>query len=244
MIIVSVKNEIESALRQLGNFERRQLPFVIAKALTATAQDAKAALRTAMPAAYDRPTPWTLNSLYVSPATKANLEARVFLKDQASGGTPAAKYLGPSIFGGQRRTKGVERLLTGMGVLPQGMAVVPASGAEIDSYGNMKRGQYTKIIKQIKTDGLTGPSIAAKKRKSKVRATYFVAVPGVSKLHPGVWERAGSSKGGGVRPVMLFIKVPAYKKQFDFFGLTEKTIRDRFSVNLSEAMAYALATSR
>src|ERR1035441_633525 len=71
----------------------RQLPFATAKALTRTAQLIKAAEVDEMRRVFDRPTPWTLNSVFITPATKDNLIARVWLKQDAAKGTPAAKYL-------------------------------------------------------------------------------------------------------------------------------------------------------
>jgi hypothetical protein len=57
----------------------------------------KRALEYEMPFAFDRPTPYTLGSLYLSPATKAIPVAKVWLKDDAGKGTPAAKYLFPRL---------------------------------------------------------------------------------------------------------------------------------------------------
>ena len=235
MIVVSVKDDIQALKKRLGAFDSRQIPFVIAKALTNTAQDAKKSLREQLPRVFDRPTPYTLNSLYVAPASKQRLEATVKLKDQAGGkGTPANKYLAPSIFGGVRNVKRVERLMSAKGILPDGMTIAPGSGAKLDSYGNLARSQYGAIISQ-----LGGQSIAATKRKRKQAARFFV--PGeTSKLTPGVWAR----EGAGIKPVVFFVSVPQYRKQFDFFGDINKTIQARFGQNLTAAMDYALATSR
>lgn len=249
MLTVSVKDNIKQALRGLANFDTRQIPFVVAKALTNTAQDAKKDLVAVMPRVFDRPTPYTLNSLYVSPARKQRLEAVVKLKDEAFKGTPASKYLAPAISGGDRNIKRVERLLTGRGILPAGMAVVPGSGAQLDQYGNISRGQYSKILSQLKanTDSYQNETAASRKRKgsrAKTQGRYFVAAPGGGKLPLGVWARFGFSKGSAIKPVLLFVDIPKYRKQFDFFGVVQNTIRQKFTDHLDEAMRYALATSR
>ena len=49
----------------------------------------------AMQLVFDRPTPYTLNSTFVSPATKTKLKAEVKLKDESAKGLPATKYLAP-----------------------------------------------------------------------------------------------------------------------------------------------------
>lgn len=247
MFTVNVDSDIKQALRRLDNFDRRQIAFVVAKALTATAKDSQEAIRDAMPRVFEKPTPYTLNGTYVKPATKMNLEATVKLKDESFKGTPANKYLGPSIFGGQRNIKRVERLLTGRGILPAGMSVVPGEGAKLDAYGNMTRGQFSKILSQLKanTDQYQNESAASRKRKSrKSAARYFAGAPAGGKLPAGVWERTSFARGSAIKPILLFVNVPSYRKQFDFFGLVNQTIRNKFDQRLREAMEYAMATSR
>jgi hypothetical protein len=247
MFSISVKDDIRSALKRLDNFDRRQIPFVIAKALTATAKDSQAAIKDAMPRVFENPTPYTLGGTYVKPANKSNLEALVKLKDESFKGTPANKYLGPSIFGGDRNIKRVERLLTGRGILPAGMAVVPGEGAKLDNYGNISRGQFSKILSQLKanTDRYQNETVASRKRKSKTsRGRYFAGAPAGGKLPQGVWERTSFARGSAIKPVLIFVNVPKYRKQFDFFGLVNQTIRNKFERNLVEAMQFAMATSR
>lgn len=247
MFTVSVDSDIKQALRLLDNFDRRQIPFVVAKALTKTAQDSQRAIKEAMPRVFENPTPYTLNGTFVKPATKQRLEATVKLKDESFKGTPANKYLGPSIFGGQRNIKRVERLLTGRGILPAGMSVVPGEGAKLDQYGNISRGQFSKILAQLKanTDRHQNESIASRKRKSrKTAARYFAGAPAGGKLPEGVWERTSFARGSAIKPILLFVNVPSYRKQFDFFGLVNSTIRTKFEQRLREAMDFAIATSR
>jgi hypothetical protein len=247
MFTVSVDSNIKQALRKLDNFDRRQMPFVIAKALTATAKDSQAAIIGALPRVFENPTPYTLNGTYVKTATKQRLEATVKLKDESFKGTPANKYLGPSIFGGQRNVKRVERLLTARGILPAGMSVVPGDAAQLDAYGNMTRGQFSKILSQLKanTDRYQNETTASRKRKSKTsRGRYFAGAPAGGKLPQGVWERTSFAKGSAIRPILIFVNVPSYRKQFDFFGLVNQTIRNKFEQRLVEAMQYAMATSR
>lgn len=247
MFTVSVKDNIKDVVRKLGAWDSSQIPFATAKALTRTAQDASKNLKQTIAHSFDRPTPYTLNSLYVSPATKQRLEATVKLKDDTSKGTPANKYLAPSIWGGQRNIKRVERLLSARGILPAGMSVVPGSGAKLDQYGNVSRGQYSKILAQLQAnnDVYQNESIASRKRKAKKSSgRYFVGQPGGGKSPAGVWERTSFSKGSAIKPVLLFVKTPSYHKQFAFFETVEKTIHNRFETNFREAMQQAIATKR
>ena len=75
--------------RHLGSFKlttalTKQGPFAMAKALTLTAIQAQTDIVQAMTQVFDRPTPYTLKSTYVIPATKDRLESLVQLKDSAA----------------------------------------------------------------------------------------------------------------------------------------------------------------
>src|SRR5262245_39031822 len=118
MIRLDVRSNIKQLTQGLTQVQREQVPFATALALTRTAQVMQAAQITEMQRVFDRPTPFTLNALFVSPATKRRLEASVYFKDFAPKGTPAGKYLRPQIMGGGRNLKRMERLLQGKGLLP------------------------------------------------------------------------------------------------------------------------------
>lgn len=65
-------------------------------------------LRDEMRVVFDRPTPYTLNSLRMVPARKDRLEARVWFKDEADGAQPASVWIAPEVYGGPRRNKPAE----------------------------------------------------------------------------------------------------------------------------------------
>ncbi|WP_321810084.1 hypothetical protein [Burkholderia sp. BCC1985] len=100
MFDISVGDDIARLRRSLTALERDQLPFATAIALTAVAKKAQAAEKDAMPEVFDRPTPFTVNSVAVKGARKSDLEARVFVKDIA------AAYLAPYEFGGDHKLLG------------------------------------------------------------------------------------------------------------------------------------------
>lgn len=250
MFSISVKDDMQRVLRQLDNFDRRQAPFVIAKALTATARDAKSDLVAILPRVFDNPTPYTMNSIYTQTATKQKLESVVGIKSQGSGGTPAAKYLQPGITGGQRRIKRIERFLTGKGILPTGMAVVPARDAQLDAYGNVRRADYGRIISRLNKQSAAATS-GRKTRRTKTGSggQLFVNIQGSSKgnnknLASGIWERTSFARGSAIKPLLLFVEIPRYRARFDFTGTVAKTVRSNFQQRLNEALQYAIATTR
>lgn len=189
----------------------KQLRFATALAITRTAVKVKEAERAELVRAIDRPTPWTLNSIYLRKATPAKLEARVWLKDDLAGsGTPATKYLLPQVEGGARSTKRFERALQAAGALPNGWQVVPGSGALRDAYGNPSRGQIIQILSQLRitlvaghTRNMSFDSAKAIRAQRRAGGRYFVVPVGrTSSISPGIYIR--DFIGRNITPVYHF----------------------------------------
>lgn len=240
----------------------KQARYATAGALTRTAQDVRAGLRREMQAVFDRPTAYTLRSLYLERATKANLEARVWLKDDY--GT-SAHYLMPQIEGGTRPQKRFEKRLVQLGAMRPGDRAVPGNGMPRDAYGNLSRGLIVKILSQVGSRGFHGDySVASNSRRSKAkRATeaYFVSTgPGgtlsyvggepvltngrTHNLARGVWVRRKFAVGSAIRPVLLFVDRAHYKPRFKFFEVAEKIVRSRFEGHFEAEMRRALQTAK
>ncbi len=66
---------------------QRQTNWAASQALTRTARHAVDELRQVMQRVFDRPTPYTLNALRVTPATRDNLTARVDFRQKFTFGT-------------------------------------------------------------------------------------------------------------------------------------------------------------
>ena len=110
----------------------KQTRFALKTALNTTATQVRDGLRSEIQRTIDRPTPYTLNSLFIRAATNQNLEATVWLKDEratSNAGTPATRYMLPHIVGGQRTLKRFERALQITGQMPKGWYAVPGAGA-------------------------------------------------------------------------------------------------------------------
>jgi hypothetical protein len=94
MLRLSVKAEVEALRPKLTQKALANLPYATARALTATARRAADGERQAIRSGFQSPTPFTVNSVAVVPATKANPTAIVGVRPIA------AKYLAPYEFGG------------------------------------------------------------------------------------------------------------------------------------------------
>ncbi len=249
MITVSVDGlpELQRALARAGN----QLPFATALALTRTAEVVKLEERNEMRRVFRSPTPYTLNSLFLKPATKSKLEAWVWVKDESYKGTPATKYLLPQIQGGGRNVKRFERLMQARGYMAVNEYVVPGQGAQLDAYGNLNRGQLQRILAQLQAsfDPLQRETATSRKRKARRRTRggrYFIGgSPGRGQhLARGVWERLTTGFGSSVRPVLLFVRQPRYAPRFKFFELAERVGNDQLPYQMGLAVDFALRTAR
>jgi len=239
MFKLSVQGDLSKAIKKLNDLERRQIPFATAKALTRTAQAVQKDLRSEMRRVFDRPTRYTLNSLRVRPATKANLTATVHFKNEA-GSDGAGGYLLPQIRGGQRAYKRFELHLQRAGILAPGFYAVPGAGSRLNASGNMSQGQITQILSGVKAhpDPYARSSKASGRRNPKPLA-YFVARPG-GHLPYGIWQRVGAA----VRPVMLFVRAPNYKVRFRFGDVAKRGAAKHFPIEFRRALNEALATAR
>ena len=77
---------LRDRLLSLDRLEREQLPFAAAFALTKTAEEIKKQLQAEMREVFDRPTRYTINSLFLEAATKDRMQARVWIKDRVQDG--------------------------------------------------------------------------------------------------------------------------------------------------------------
>lgn len=129
MFDISVRGDVRALERQLSDLAYRQMPFATAQALTSLARIVQAGEQQAMTSIFDRPTPFTINSVGVKAARKDNLQALVFVKDIA------AAYLEPYEEGGVNKLNS--------------RALLKPVNIALNQYGNMPR---TKLA-QLKAKG-------------------------------------------------------------------------------------------
>lgn len=235
--------EIAAALSRTAN---EQIPFATANALTAIAQKVKQGELTVMRQRLDRPTAFTLKSLYVKAARKTSLEARVWFKDYASKGTPAAKYMAAEVHGGGRGAKRFEKALIAKGFMQPGQFAVPGSGAPLDQYGNVPRGLFVKVLSGLKAFGQQGYDANAtnssrSKRKGNAQRYFVAEIDGTT----GIWERIKSGFGDGVKPLFVFTDSdPKYRVKLPFFKIAENIHKANYEREFTVALTHAIKTAR
>lgn len=269
---------LKEVIANMNDLAKTQVPFAAAKALTKTAQDVKEEIVKQMPSFIDRPARWTLNGLYIKPATKEKLIAEVGYKDKTSikvtttnkgQGTPAAYYMEPNVEGGKRNIKGFEKALQYHGVLPKGMYIAPGEACPLDAYGNIPHGLIMQILSYFKASerGSGSKSNITPEKKAKLlkgtkktRGFEYILSRGKGEMNiptesgglrtiqqhlpAGIYKKEGYAWGSRIRPIMMFVKEPSYKKRFPFHEIARKTMNEMLLPRFDEAMKEALLTMK
>lgn len=234
---------LADGLRELTDIERNQIPFAAMNALNETCALIETAIETEMKAVFDRPTPYTLDSLRTFYATKDKLEARVWIKDEADGAAPASRWLTPEVHGGGREDKRTETLLKARGILAEGQYVVPGKGVKLDRYGNLGRGVLQRILSGLSAQGeRTSNSSDSKRSVAKGnRKGFFLMRRGSKAIAIG--QRTGRPRDK-VQIALAFVGKPGYSKLLDFDGIAQRVADDQLARLFSMAMARAILSPK
>lgn len=235
-------SKVSQALIEL---EQRHLPFVAALTATRLAQRVKAGTLDVMKRRLDRPTPATMNSLFVKMATKGR-PARVYFKDSWASGIPADAYLQQAVMGGERPHKRFERALISRGIMGNGQFAIPNPNI-LNQYGNVSRGTITRLLSALgaaeSMSGYQANATGSKRSKRKGNARIFFS--GKVDGQAGVWERQESAFGDAVRPVFVFSSsTPRYRTIFPFFTIAENIVKAHHGAEFAKAFDEATRTAR
>jgi hypothetical protein len=260
-MITMTTEGVQDLLQGLSGMER-QIPYAVANGLNVTGRRAKFTLSYSMRSVFDRPTPFTLNSLQMTPAiAPKTAEVQIWFKDPPNLGLHG-HYLLPQVEGGPRPMKPFEM---GMGF---GRFIIPSKFAQLDQYGNLGRGQITKLMSAAGGFNEIGFTMNARGKSKQ----YFVLRKGNWKLPAGIYQRVvgdeaagrvgryliaralvkkGKQKGQlkalkdhtkamvprGKQSVVLFQKsAPKYNKRFDFYGISEDVVNRNLEQDLTRAI--------
>jgi hypothetical protein len=219
--------EVQRALRE----SQKQARFALALALTRTAQTGSKRLQSEMQQTLDNPTPWVAKGTFNTRADKTTLTSRFGVKDRQS------LYVKEHFEAGVRGQKPYEKVLRGMGALPDGYRTVPGSGLKLDTRGNPNRNQLREMIGSIKSR----VAIAQGRCMRMKLVGYFAVLPGSrSHLSPGIYLRSAK----GIRPMLIFVQEARYRKVLDIVKLAEKLVAQEFPREFSKAFDTAMKTAR
>lgn len=238
MIELKIEHDIDELRARLNRIEPKKWGKAIKYASKETAFYVRNKVRKEMPNYIDRPTRYTLNSIYVNMGSEKN-EAIVQWRQSASSNS-GGRYLRPIAHGENRHQKGFEKFLQFQGFMPRGYVAIPTKDAPVDAYGNIPSVYIRRLMRTLyrNPDGLKG----------KGRTTLFV-VPSWSKgkgLMPGIYERTQTAfKGNGfngtaVRRLFTFLPQAKYRKSFPFYMIAQQAAKDKFPSKLEEAIKKTL----
>ncbi len=254
MSLVKIEVDADKVLdRRFTAIERENLPFATVQAVNATAFAIRQAWADAASRVFDRPVPLTIKAAQYEKATKSKLYAEVKLRDEASGGTPPAKYLLPEVEGGTRRKTGMEVLLQAKGAMPAGMFAVPGKGAQLDGYGNIKRGQVSQVLSQLgaRNDPLQNETETSRDRRRRRAAKkgirggeFFVLKAKRGRMLPGIYQRLVTGFGSAVKSLFIFVPRTQYKPRYNIFGLAQRTWDKLMPFHFQRELEKAVQTSK
>lgn len=224
----------------LVQWQKDQIPFATALAITKTAQRVqKAEIEWMQSGFIGGAVPFTLKSLFLKRADKNNLAkgARVWFKDYASKGTPAGEYLKPQVQGGPRKAKPGEKAIRSRHKLQAGRFLVPGRFVPKDSFGNVRGVKATmqKVLANIR-----GGRDATTDTKKGRKTGYFIGVPRGRGGPSGIWERRNKK----LRLWAVETGEPQYREKFDFFGISDKVVEQWYDYEFKQALGYALRTAK
>jgi hypothetical protein len=218
MFSIDVRVDFSQQLKQLETL-KQQVPFAIASALTATAQDVQAEVRREMPSRFIVRSAWIAKGVRIKAATKTNLTAIVhdvdpFMNIQEAGGTKTS--INHRVFDYGK------------------WLAVPLDA---------RRNKRDIVRKEDWPANLQNPFILTAKD-----GRHYLAIHALSKRVRGgkgmmtIGKQVGGSTG--TRLMYTLVERAEVKKRFGFTETAKRVIAQRFARQLDVAMARAIATAR
>lgn len=270
--MISIKvgtSNVDSALSGMS----RQIPYAQSLMVNRLGEGAIKQNHALMPSVIDRPTRFTLNSMFLAKGSKSNPVATIGFKDIPK---RSSHYLEPLIKGGPRHRKGTEvafgnrwfapgKAAQELGYIDQYGNFKPSILQQLRSYfgkaelssgytANSKRADRDKLAKMKRT--INGRKVsAAQQRKGTMGyltiggKVYFMSLGrgsgalGKQHLAAGIWQKSGVH-GVDVKPVLMQVSQPQYRKQYDFYGITTKWINDNAKRIGDEVLSDVLRSAR
>lgn len=217
--------DIRTNLREVGRaidlLSARQIPFAISQAINRVAARVQVAEKENIKKVFDRPTPFTVNSVGVSKANKVLPVADVFIKPIA------ARYLEPYETGGKKALNS--------------KALLNPKNVPLNKYGNLSRNALSSLktrpdvfIGKVKTS--KGVIDGVWKRSVSIKAAKSMGKNG-RKL-----SKANTS--GRLKLLIRFGDALPTKQHLDFGGTAQGIVKKFLSQDFRAAMDYAIKTAK
>lgn len=247
--MIQVKLDGLEELRSgLDDLIKDKFPSILARTLTLAAQDAKAVATSLLQREIDKPTPWTLKSLFVWPAEKSEaampggIMAGLAFKHEMGamprsalrrGVISAPRSMRAQTYGGTRQLKESEKTLRSAGLLPEGTFLVPAIGAQRDSYGNVPGSFMNKVLYGGVSRGSASQGYAAPMSGEKYFILYLQPSARIGPI--GIFKRM--EKDEFPLRVFTFSRTANYKIRYPFESIASAAARASLQKRWDESVA-------
>ena len=224
----SITHNIDEVIKSLNLIEKAYLPQAASQALKSFGFESRKTLADEMKRTYRTATNYTLKSPRF---THKGLDLTIYINDDQSQNSSAAKYLFPTDSGGRVQRKEIKpTTLSGFIRARYGTnkiaAPVPGSRAGrqfINKAGNLKGKKVQTLISQ-----LSSPS-------ASYREQYFVLTERHGGLGPGVWRKYRTKNAVSLAFALLDQK-PTQDTSIDIHGLLLKEAEQRLPVLIEQKL--------
>ncbi|HQU03503.1 MAG TPA: hypothetical protein PLT25_02175 [Acidocella sp.] len=214
MVRIGVKSDITKLAASLTAFDETQMPYTVARALTATALQAQAEIRAAMPSEFTLRRDWIVKGIRIVMARKENLVAMIYSIDP---------FMGRQEYGGEKiPMDGGKNIAVPLAARPNKGAIIPASLLP----QNLGKAEYTismKSGKEIVKKGTGGTAF----RLISNGKTYLAL-----------------RTAAGLQMMYLLIPMTLVKPRLNMGVITQRVVKEQFAQNFFEAARKAMATRR
>jgi hypothetical protein len=237
MVKWTVKVDTTRYVSAVKELEKRQLPFVMASALTSVAKDAQAAVQRSASAAFKLRNSWTRQGVRIKPALKAGVNGRIEADvhtDTENRSTGAPDYMGRQEDGGTRLPYGGRAYMCVPTKYLRQMAPGPIP-SELRPANLLSAIRGTFTYKNRKGQMVTG-------RQRLVRGFYFFIVT----LKSGtlaIMARYATDRRENAYPVYILTReIHDKKSNLRMAQTVESTVNERFGRQWDRAWSQAYAS--
>ena len=254
MYRAEISFDVDNMMKNITELQKVQLPFAASLALNTMSKDIREDLRDRMKSTFENPVPFTLNSLFVKMSTKDDLTSIIGLKEFATKGNPASKYLLPHIQGGPAYYHRFQKSLRTAGLLGPNEYAIPtqSDNLQLNRYGNVRPSMYTEILYSLKAYRDTSSHAYMKRSGIKrPQRSYTARTTGAHyanerrNFYPGIYLNDWKAREDKESALFWFQrKAPTHQAKYPLSHIAEDFANNNFNTYFGRAFAKALATAR
>lgn len=256
--MIEIEFKPEELIGKINELQRVQIPKAGSIALNQAVYKASQELKSQAQSIFNNPVPFTVNSFLYKKSTTEQLEAKIFIRDQAPKGNAPAQYLLPQIYGGRHyptRFQGallntVVENATGRNVQvgQRGKIMIPnlrSPKTRTNAYGNMTPGQYTQILSALRGNISSADIYGVRQRgqapvndqslskyiyldEESLYEPYFRR-RFTNSPKPGIYFVDRRTPGTRYYRVMTESRIPTYSGKFPFIDIASNTAITEFN---------------